>query len=799
MNSECRIRFYYPAFLSVLLAALFAFTGCSNAEKAKAEHLAKGDAYLKEQKFQEASIEYRNAIQIDDSLAAAHWGLAQAYEGLQRYQEAIEELRKTAALDPNHLDARIKLGNYYMAGSKGRSDIIAEAEKIAKEILNKDANNIEGHILLGSVLFAQGDRDKAFGELNHAISIDPKRVESYLSLAKFYIVTNDKANAEATYQRAVAVNANSALAHTEYGKFLVQANRTADAEAELKKAVELEPNNRQARFYLASFYLAFKQLDKAEENYKALVAIDPEKPENQAVLADFYSAVNRIDDSIRTYQEILAKHPDFNPGRYRLGEILLARADYQGTMAQVDELLKKDSHDRQALLLRARSRLQTGQQENQKAAVEDLKEVLRQEPDSRPGLYFMSQATFTLGQLEQARTFAADLDRKYPEYLPGKLMQAQIILASGDLKSAVRLGSDLIEKVNKATSVPEISPQLFAEIKTKAYLTRGAAQAQLGNFATARQDFTIAKETSPSLPDVYVSLATLAKAENKPQDAVGFYENALSIDSTNGGALAGLVELYGRTKETGKAHARLDQVLNQYPNNASLHFLKGQIYGYEHNAQGAEAEMRKTLELDPNYLPAYSALGALFVNTKQEDRAIAEYRKILELRPDNPTAYTLIGMLEDGRKNYSAAVDNYRKALEKDPNAMIAANNLAWLYATRPELNGNMDEAVRLAQGVVQKNPNVAGFVDTLGWIYYQKGLHAAAVDQLQKAVKLDEESARITNTVPSPNYHYHLGVALKAKGDRVGAKRELETALRLAEKAPLPDIDEARKALADL
>jgi hypothetical protein len=40
---------------------------------------------------------------------------------------------------------------------------------------------------------------------------------------------------------------------------------------------------------------------------------------------------------------------------------------------------------------------------------------------------------------------------------------------------------------------------------------------------------------------------------------------------------------------------------------------------------------------------------------------------------------------------------------------------------------------VRLAQGVVQKNPNIAGFVDTLGWVYYKKGLYGAAIEQLQK------------------------------------------------------------------
>ncbi|MGH9881808.1 MAG: tetratricopeptide repeat protein, partial [Pyrinomonadaceae bacterium] len=79
MNTECRSRVYYSTLLSLLLVALFALGGCTNAEKAKAEHLNKANAYLKDSKFQEASIEYRNAIQIDDKLAEAHWGLARAY------------------------------------------------------------------------------------------------------------------------------------------------------------------------------------------------------------------------------------------------------------------------------------------------------------------------------------------------------------------------------------------------------------------------------------------------------------------------------------------------------------------------------------------------------------------------------------------------------------------------------------------------------------------------------------------------------------------------------------------------
>jgi hypothetical protein len=52
---------------------------------------------------------------------------------------------------------------------------------------------------------------------------------------------------------------------------------------------------------------------------------------------------------------------------------------------------------------------------------------------------------------------------------------------------------------------------------------------------------------------------------------------------------------------------------------------------------------------------------------------------------------------------------------------------------------------------------------------------------------------------MPSPIYRYHLGVALAAKSDKAGARREFETALRLSEKTRFAEADEARKALARL
>jgi Tfp pilus assembly protein PilF len=486
MNIECRSSIYYATLLSFLLAAVFAISGCANPEKTKVAHVEKGEVYLKDEKFLEASLEFRNAIQIDERFATAHWGLARAFEGLQRFPEAFEELRKTTELDADNLDARVKLGNYYVAAAKGRPEMIAEAERLAKEILQKDANHVEGHILMGSVFFAQDQHDKSLAEMNRAIELDPKRVESYLSLARFYIVTRDNAKAEQTFKGAISVSYNSGLAHTEYGKFLVQLNRSAEAEAEMSKAVEVDPGNRASRFVLASFYLVHKQLDKAEGAYKALAELNKDKPEGRTVLADFYASVNRLDEAINIYKDIIAQSPDFTEGRYRLGEIMLMRGDTASAMAQIDEILHKDQHDRQALLLRARVSAQTGQAKDLLSAVEDLKEVLIQEPNSRAALYFMAQAHFNLGNVEQARAFAGDLERNYPYYLPAKLMQVQINLASGDIKSAARLSTELIDRVNQTAPDRNSSPQMLAEIKAKAYISRGSAALQQGNAVAAR-------------------------------------------------------------------------------------------------------------------------------------------------------------------------------------------------------------------------------------------------------------------------------------------------------------------------
>jgi Tfp pilus assembly protein PilF len=152
---------------------------------------------------------------------------------------------------------------------------------------------------------------------------------------------------------------------------------------------------------------------------------------------------------------------------------MLTRGDLANAKNEIDTILKSDPKDRQAIILRARSEMQSGDPGDMKVAIEDLREVLKQEPNSRPGLFFMADANFRLGQIDQARVFAGDLDRNYPDYLPGKLMQVQINLAAGDAKTALQLASQLMDRIDKASPDRELTPQLLSDLRANALVYGG--------------------------------------------------------------------------------------------------------------------------------------------------------------------------------------------------------------------------------------------------------------------------------------------------------------------------------------
>ena len=438
--------------------------------------------------------------------------------------------------------------------------------------------------------------------------------------------------------------------------------------------------------------------------------------------------------------------------------------------------MSRNARDAQGLLLRARVRLRGG---DAAAAIKDLQEVLKQEPNNKLTLYFMADAQFRMGKPEQARTFINDLKRFHPDYLYADQLLINLDSADSQFERARRRADELLGKLQKAER-GEVSERDLRELKVGALTARGLANLQLNKIADAQNDLSLAQTVEPGSPQVYLNLAKIQVRAGDLPAAQNLYAKALEIDANGFEAISGMINARILQKQFAEAHELLDKRLIENQNGsrqAALLYLKSNVFAAQNNFADAENVLQTAITTDADYLPAYLAYAALLSGNGQIDRAIAQYRRALERSPNDANIHTLIGLLEDNRENYDAAVENYRQALVLNPNQVIAANNLGWLYANHGK--GNLDEAVMIVQKLVEKYPNEAAYADTLGWIFYKKGVAELGIAQMRRAVALDEQKNQAAGRGSNPGYQIRLAAAYAATGDKQNARRHAETGLQ--------------------
>jgi tetratricopeptide (TPR) repeat protein len=90
-----------------------------------------------------------------------------------------------------------------------------------------------------------------------------------------------------------------------------------------------------------------------------------------------------------------------------------------------------------------------------------------------------------------------------------------------------------------------------------------------------------------------------------------------------------------------------------------------------------------------------------------------------------------------------------------------------------------------MARKAKELGGEIPAIMDTLGWIYYKKGVYDSAIEEFSSCVEKEPEN---------PVFNYHLGLAYNKKWDYINAKKYLERALELEK--DFKGADEARKIL---
>jgi uncharacterized protein HemY len=147
----------------------------------------------------------------------------------------------------------------------------------------------------------------------------------------------------------------------------------------------------------------------------------------------------------------------------------------------------------------------------------------------------------------------------------------------------------------------------------------------------------------------------------------------------------------------------------------------------------------------------------------RNDIARQSLNTFLATQPANVNALLLAARADNTAGDRASEIARYRAILAVDSSNVMALNNLAYTLAA-----DNPDEALKFAQLAVERNPDGAYVQDTLGWIYYRKGLYTMAVRYLKTAV--DKES--------TPRRQFHLGMSYLKTGDQAAGQKLVREAL---------------------
>jgi tetratricopeptide (TPR) repeat protein len=746
--------------LAVTAAALMMTVSCStDPEVAKREHFARGERYFEQQKYNEAIIEYRSAVQNDARYGEARARLAAAYVEVNNLPAALREYVRAADLLPKDADVQLKAGEFLLMAGRYQ-----DAKGRAEKLLALDARSVNGHILHGNAMAGLKDIKGAIAEIEEAIQIDPKESRAYMTLGMYELARDKRDPAKVAFEKAVEMAPQSVEARLALANFHIATRNMEAAEQTLRTAVGIAPDHAVANRMLAMFYMFSNRSREAEPFLKA-IAENTTDPEPQLALADYYMSLDRLGEAVAILEKLATEKNMFAAAKIRLATMEYARGRKEVAHQIVDEVLAKEPKNPQLLLLKGRLLF----------AERKLDEALmrvKQATEAGPRLV---QAHYVLGQIHAAKNDLAEATKAFndvlklnPRAAAAQVQISRLHLTRGGSEAAVQFAEEAVKNQPRSA---------------QAHLALAKGLLAKGDLARAEAELKLLSTGQPDVAVVHAQIGLLRLKKGEHATARRSFDRALELDPAHVPAMAGIVGIDVANKQIAAARAKVEAWQEKLPNNVQLLLLAARTYAVDRDAARAEQALRKVIELDPSALEAYSGLGQIYVATNRLDQALKEFEEFAKRQPKSVGAHTLVATILHAQNRIPEARARYERVLTIDSRAPVAANNLAWLYA---ENGGNLDMAVDLALTARARLPESAAVTDTLGWVYFKKNRPEQAIPALRESTAKEPNNAL---------YRFHLGLAYAKAGEKDKARAELEQALKI--NADFPGADEARRTLA--
>jgi Tfp pilus assembly protein PilF len=258
--------------IACILPACEGFT-CSQ-ERIKAIELAnRGAEEFKNNLYDSAEKDLKQAIQTDPSYEIAYYNLGKVFQKQRKWDKAIESFEMAVQRKPDNANYQYDLGEAYLESKK-----IDEAQKALTAATVADPKLFKAWWRLGLV-YKMLDRPKeADDALRHAIEANTRFSKSYVALGYLYLDYDFNKEAAQVFQGCVTAKDDDGECHNGYGLALKNLKQYEQASGEFKKAIDDDPELYDALYNAGMAYSDWyddahgnDQKDKAREYLQKFV------------------------------------------------------------------------------------------------------------------------------------------------------------------------------------------------------------------------------------------------------------------------------------------------------------------------------------------------------------------------------------------------------------------------------------------------------------------------------------------------------------------------------------------------
>ena len=264
-----------------------------------------------------------------------------------------------------------------------------------------------------------------------------------------------------------------------------------------------------------------------------------------------------------------------------------------------------------------------------------------------------------------------------------------------------------------------------------------------------------------SSPFVLTKLGDHSIAEYKDTAALGYYQEALDLQSDYMPALLGVAEVYRIRRDYPAFFYTLDRFIRDEGTDvqAKSQFLNMLVARSEHrffqnNKPQLDSLYDKMVMVHPADTSALSSAAMYYYATDRKDKGISLMHRNMDVNPDNlAAAVTYVQMLTD-RKDWDAvkaACDSCIARFPKETDFLELKNFASYNKEEWQEIIDNSRRIIEIAQGDTSKTIPA---LSNIGDMQYQLGNSKEAFKTYEKVLKQDPGYSPALN-----NYAWYLAI----------------------------------------